>query len=290
MNQYQIRCSGADRDGETVNKSKKFFWIAVLTVCVTVAAVGVFLLIRSLTASPAIKREDVTSPTSAAASSSSAFEGSETPTEAENAAFGYEMADPGNLNVDFDRLKSVNPDIYAWIYIPNTQVDYAVVRGERDNSDTFYLDHNVQREYQFSGSIFSELVNHPDMQDRITIFYGHNMRDGSMFATLHNFEDADFFNKNTTAFVVTEDKIFTYLIYSAYLYDDRHILHSYRMEDDASFLSYLDSTLHPHSYLCQVRDNVTLNVDNRILTLSTCADSSGTRFLVQGVLVHDQEK
>ena len=90
---------------------------------------------------------------------------------------------------------------------------------------------------------------------------------------------------------MTKDKVYTYLIYSAYTYDDRHILNSFFFEDKKVFQEYLDSTLQPHAYDENVRENVKLDTNNRILTLSTCTNgAANTRYLVQGVLVDERER
>ena len=182
-----------------------------------------------------------------------------------------------------------NTDIYAWIYIPGTNVDYPVCQSTID--DNYYLDHNIYQQYQFSGTIYSQTVNMRDFDDRVTVLYGHNMLNGSMFASLHNFENKDFFDKHNTIFIYTRDKLLTYLVYSAYTYDDRHILNSFHVQYDDAFRSYLDSTLEPHSYDANVREGVTLDMDSKILTLSTCTGgASNTRYLVQGVLVDVQNR
>jgi sortase B len=185
----------------------------------------------------------------------------------------------------------INPDIYAWIYIPNTNVDYPVARSTSDGDDSFYLEHNVYRQYQFSGTIYSEIKNQPDFHDRVTVLYGHNMLNGSMFATLHNFADPDFFAENNTIFIQTKDKELTYLVYSAYTYDDRHILNSFFFDNDDVFQKYIDFTLDPYTYSGNVREGVKPTINDKILTLSTCTSgASNTRFLVQGVLVDERDR
>ena len=279
-----------------MKKKKKIIWVIVLILCVLVAIVGSTLLILSNLSSPSVRREEIAPATADEVTEKPDETVEEAPTaEPEQPTIdkrfsSYELADAGDLDVDFDQLKSINTDIYAWIYIPNTKVDYPVVRGARDQDDFYYLDHNIYRQYQFSGSVYSELKNNPDMHDPVTVLYGHNMRDGSMFATLHNFSNADFFENNKTVFVLTEDKLFTYLIYAAYSFDDRHILNSYDFNNVESFQEYLDSTLEPRSYQYNVRENVELTTEDRILTLSTCTDSSSSRYLVQGVLVNEQKR
>lgn len=268
--------------------NKKKLWIVILCICIVVFLAAAFFLFRYFTMGDiGGDFRPTEAPTGMMTESA---EPTQAPTEEETInTFGYTPAQLGDFNVDFDELESINPEIYAWIYIPNTNVDYPVAQSKSD--DSFYLEHNIYRQYQFSGTIYSEIQNSTDFHDRVTVLYGHNMLNGSMFATLHNFEDKAFFDKNNTIFVLTKDKVYTYLLYAAYTYDDRHILNSLFLSDDEVFREYLDSTLNPHSYNENVREGVELTTDSRILTLSTCSNgASNTRYLVQGVLVDERER
>ena len=275
-----------------MKKVRKPVWIVILCLSIAIVLGAGFYIFHYMTQKD-IKREDV-SPTVAATQeqTAAADEPTQAPVERKPVeAWGYKTAEPEELNVSFDELMEINPDIYAWIYIPNTNVDYPVARSTSDGDDSFYLEHNVYRQYQFSGTIYSEIKNQPDFHDRVTVLYGHNMLNGSMFASLHNFEDPEFFEKNNTCFFLTKDKVYTYLIYSAYTYDDRHILNSFFFGDKKVFQEYLDSTLQPHAYDENVRENVKLDTKNRILTLSTCTNgAANTRYLVHGVLVDERER
>nr|WP_316614940.1 class B sortase [uncultured Ruminococcus sp.] len=272
-----------------MNRSKKPKWIILL--CVSIAVIIGALIFLFLYLNQKDYNGDQL-PTSAPVAETTTPQPTASATEKKPVdAWGHQTSELGDHAPDFDELMEINPDIYAWIYIPNTNVDYPVARSTGDGDDSFYLEHNVYRQYQFSGTIYSEIKNQPDMHDRVTVFYGHNMLNGSMFASLHNFEDKSFFDQNNTAFVLTKDKVFTYLIYSAYTFDDRHILNTYFLGDNESFQEYLDSTLAPHSYDANVREGVELSANSKILTLSTCtAGASNTRYLVQGVLVDESDR
>lgn len=283
-----------------MKKVKKPVWIAILVVCIAVIIGGVVFLINYFAppAEDSISRDDFTKATEAVteAPTAKASAATEAPTAPPTEKPTYkkygqktEKAPEDWTGLSFDELMEKNSDIYAWLYIPGTNVDYPVCRSDMD--DNYYLDHNIYKQYQFSGTIYSQSMNARDFNDRVTVLYGHNMLNGSMFASLHNFENQDFFDKHNTAFVFTEDKLLTYLIYSAYNYDDRHILNSFDMNNDEQFQSYLDSTLDPHAYNAIVREGVTLDTDNKILTLSTCTNGvANSRFLVQGVLVDVQDR
>ncbi|MBQ0097948.1 MAG: class B sortase [Oscillospiraceae bacterium] len=266
-------------------KPKKTIWIILLIIFIIILILGLLFVLKSygiIFADKTPTRAETTEePTTIATIAT------QPPTE----RFDYPLApEPDMSSVDFDELENINEDIYAWLYIPNTNVDLPVVQSIKDRDDFFYLSHNIYKEYQFSGAIYSEIQNSTDFSDPVTVLYGHNMINGSMFATLHKFEDEDFFNENTTMFVYTKHKLLTYLIYAAYETDDRHILNSFEPRTKEGFREFLDSTLSPRSYNCNVRD-VELNTNDRILTLSTCSNTvSGNRYLVQGVLVHERTR
>ena len=86
--------------------------------------------------------------------------------------------------IDFSTLRKKNSDIYAWITVPDTQVNYAVLQNPLDNS--FYLSHNEDKEESPSGAVYSELYNSKDFTDPVTMLYGHNGYGDTFFTTLHN--------------------------------------------------------------------------------------------------------
>lgn len=190
--------------------------------------------------------------------------------------------------IDFDALADVNDEVYAWITVPGTNVDYPVLQSK--TSDFFYIDHDVYKQYKFAGSIYTEACNLKDFSDRNTVLYGHNMADKSMFATLHKFEDETFFNENRYIYVYLPQRKLTYEIVSAYVYDDRHILNSFNFSEDDVFEEYLKTVKNPRSSVKNVWEEAELDLNSKLITLSTCldADDSG-RYLVQGVLIKDEQ-
>lgn len=189
--------------------------------------------------------------------------------------------------IDFASLQAVNTDVYAWIRIPNTNIDYPVLQSVTED-DGFYLDHDINKQYKFAGSIYSERKNSTDFSDPNTVLYGHNMKNGSMFQNLHKFRDKTFFDENQYIYIYTPGHILTYEIFAAYRYDDRHILNSFNFSDPAVFAEYLEYVKAPKSMIVNTRP-VELNTDSRLLTLSTCiGNQKNYRYLVQGVLKQDE--
>ncbi|MGN1202506.1 MAG: hypothetical protein ACI4RF_04370, partial [Eubacterium sp.] len=94
--------------------------------------------------------------------------------------------------IDFQSLQAQNDEIYAWIKVEDTNVDYPIVQNATD--DEFYLKHKAEdKSWSASGAIYTELVNHKTFNDAITVIYGHNGYGDTMFTTLHKFEDTEFF-------------------------------------------------------------------------------------------------
>ncbi|MGN0452299.1 MAG: class B sortase [Ruminococcus sp.] len=209
------------------------------------------------------------------------------PTESQSSGTEATEALPENP-VNFKELRSLNPDLYAWIKIPGTAVDYPVAQSSNED-DNYYLHHNYLGNYEFAGTIYSQRHNSKYFIDRVTVLYGHNMLNGSMFASLHDFSDKEFFEENQYIYIYIDGHIFTYQIFASYDYDDRHILNSFNFSDDEVYEQYLYDCLHPHSSNALVREGAELSLEDKILTLSTCTNyNSNLRFLVQGVLIDDQ--
>lgn len=189
--------------------------------------------------------------------------------------------------IDFDILhETVSEDIYAWIYIPDTNIDYPVLQHATDNA--YYLEHNLDGSEGYPGCIYTENYNSKDFTDPQTVVYGHNMRDGTMFSDLHKYEDEDFFNENKYVFFYTEDDVFAYRIFAAYQTDNSHQLLNYDFSDNEVFIRYLDHIFEIESDPQLLDRDVKYDVDSRLLTLSTCVMKERQfhlRYLVQGFLL-----
>ena len=189
-------------------------------------------------------------------------------------------------NLDWDELKETNEHIYAWIYIPNTKVDYPVLQHPTD--DSYYLDYNLDGSKGLPGCIYSEhRYNTKEFTDFNTLLYGHNMKNGTMFRTLHNFEDREFFEENRYIYIYTPETVYVYDIFAAYANEAKHILVVYDNETEAGRSVYLDDLFGIRSMSAHFRDGVEVTTDSNILTLVTCiANSPNERYFVQGVLLN----
>lgn len=186
--------------------------------------------------------------------------------------------------IDFRSLQKKNPDIYAWIQVDGTAVDYPIVQHPEDNS--YYLTHTVSGTEETEGAIYTENYNALDFDDPNTVIYGQNMKDGSMFRSLHDFENYDFFEEHRDITIFLPDEIRHYKIFAAYQYDNRHLMLSYDYEDASVFERYLDEILSIREVGAWIDRSATLDQNSRIITLSTGYNAmKDRRYLVQAVLV-----
>ena len=140
------------------------------------------------------------------------------------------------IPIDFEALQERNPDVYAWITVPGTQIDYPILQRENDN--TYYLTHTIDHEEKTEGAIFTENYNSTDFGDPNTVIYGHDMKNGTMFRSLLDYQDREFFEENKEIIIYTPDAIRHYEIFAGYPYDNRHILRSFNLNDKNIFRIY----------------------------------------------------
>jgi len=192
--------------------------------------------------------------------------------------------------IDFLWLEDVNPELYAWIRVPDTQIDYPVAQHEGEDQE-YYLAHDLYGSPQFAGCIFSQAPNALDFSDPVTVLYGHNMKNGSMFQNLYFFlQDPDFFDTHPYIYIYTKDRTYVYEVISAYYSDNINILQENDFSEEEVFAAYREDCLHPRTVERYVREGAELDADSRILTLSTCrAGVPAQRYLVQAVLAYEKD-
>ncbi|MBR2046201.1 MAG: class B sortase [Agathobacter sp.] len=198
--------------------------------------------------------------------------------------FMYLGIENPNKVLDWEYLWEQNEDIYAWIYIPDTNIDYPILQHETD--DTYYLEYNLDGTKGYPGCIYTEKINAKDFSDHNTLIYGHNMKNGTMFHDLHNFADETFFAEHRYIFIYMPEKVLVYDIYGAYKFTNAHILYNYDCNSEEGFASYLELIESNYGTQGNFRDGVEVTGSDHIITLSTCVGGEDDkRYLVQGVLV-----
>ena len=103
-------------------------------------------------------------------------------------------------SVGFDSLRAINEDVIGWMIQEGTEINFPIVQGE-DNE--YYLTHLYTGAVNRTGSIFADVGNSPYFTDMCTYLYGHNRKNGSMFASLPNDLDEEYYRAHPTMTVIT---------------------------------------------------------------------------------------
>lgn len=213
-------------------------------------------------------------------------EASPAPTQEPSPLLGYDIP---NKTVDIEALQeNENEDIYAWLIVPGTEIDYPVLQHPEQLD--YYLDHNVDDSKGYPGCIYSQNLNSKEWDDPNTVLYGHNMKNGSMFAGLHYYEDPDFLEENQYIYIFTQNYVRVYHIFGAYEYDNRHLLLAMDTTDPAAFATYLVEVQSLNGMRDNFLEEVPVSIKDHVLTLETCiANKSDKRYIVQAVLEAEGE-
>ncbi len=273
--------------------------IVLIVVFLTTAAVSAAMLLANIRENResgkvyASLEEFLTVPT-AAPSHTAAPQPSIEPSSAVTSGTDAEPAAPSDVPVssepaeptpvplpeaDFEALEAMNPDIVAWIRIEGTGLSYPVVQAA-DNE--YYLDHIFDGTRNRAGCPYLDCKNSPDFTDRCSIIYGHNRRNGAMFAPLLNYTKQSYLDAHPSVTLLLPEGGYTVDIF-AVLYADPGEAGSdtspwRRSFTDREALDEWAAALAARSIV----DCGDAPSTGRVLTLSTCDNGSNGRFVVLG--------
>lgn len=188
------------------------------------------------------------------------------------------------LEINFDKLIQENKDTVAWIEVMGTNIDYPVVQT---NNNSYYLKHAFDNSISESGWIFSDFRNNLDALNQNTVFYGHGRLDGSMFGTLKNTLQETWYQQKENHIIrlSTPKENTIWQIISVYTIEQEnyYITTHFTAENFNTFLKTIQKrSIH--------KFNTTLNVNDKILTLSTCQNNFGLRMVVHAKLIKKETR
>ncbi len=177
--------------------------------------------------------------------------------------------------IDFTSLQAINEDVIGWIEVEALDINYPIVVGD-DNE--YYLHRTFRHQDNFAGSIFMDYLCRPDFSGRNTIIYGHNMKNGSMFGTLHEFRKQETYDKSPYFWIYTKDRIYQYEIFSCAEVGTYSEIYQIDFASQEEFRNFIDIGLSRSV----VQTGVDVSMNDTVVTLSTCTGNTETRFVVQG--------
>lgn len=188
---------------------------------------------------------------------------------AERSAFSQELLKykPIDGTKSLEELNKINPDVFGWLTVKKTHIDYPVVQG-MDNLE--YLNQDAFRKFALAGSIFLDSKNSKKLTDKYNILYGHHMSNGAMFGDVVKFVDKKYFDKRKTGtltllkekyniefFACVKTPASDGIIYNSEVYTNQEI--SRLIE-------------HIRDRASQYR-NINISDEDKIIALSTCSEA-----------------
>ncbi len=195
-------------------------------------------------------------------------------------------------DVSLEELQQTNEDVYAYIYIPGTEIEYPILQSE-SKGENYYLNYTINNYYSWTGAIYTQFTyNKKDFSDKNTVIYGHAATrniNSVMFTQLHYYEDENFLKANPYVYIYQGDRQLKYQIFAAVHFTDVLIPAKYGVNDGASLVQFVNDA--KTTYGGVIDDSVTIDQDSKIITLSTCTMvpnyDDNKRFLVLAKLVED---
>jgi len=194
----------------------------------------------------------------------------------------YSMYKPTAENsLSFEDLQAANSDVFGWLTVYGTQIDYPLVQGETNSK---YLNMNVLGKYAISGSLFLDSQNSPDFTDFNSFIYGHHMEKNAMFAEIEYFADVSYFSEHRYGNLYYDGKdhgveFFAFLAVDAY---DMSVYDVGVPEERSQ--QYLDNLIQKAENIREIE----ITTSDRIVLLSTCtSDSTNGRHVLVGRIDED---
>lgn len=181
------------------------------------------------------------------------------------------------IRVNFDYLHGINEDVAGWIYCEDTPISYPFLQSP-DND--YYLDRLVDGTQNPSGSLFLDFRNQFDMSDWNSVIYGHNMRDGTMFASLNEYKKQEYYDEHPVMYLLTPQKQYKVELVAGILARADASFYDFPVPEDrreAVIQGWLENST--------FETRAEIQPDDRFVTLSTCSyEFSDARYVVIGIL------
>lgn len=185
-------------------------------------------------------------------------------------------------SLSFEELQAMNPEVFGWLTVYGTGIDYPLVQGE---SNEKYLNTDASGEYSLSGSLFLDYRNQKDFTDFNNMIFGHHMEKGKMFGDVEKFLQKDYFDSHRYGNLYYKSKnhgveFFAILQVNAYDQD----VYKTAIDEIENRKAYLD-TLYQKAACSR---EIQIQAEDHIVLLSTCAsDTTDGRHILVGKITDE---
>ena len=188
----------------------------------------------------------------------------------------YSVYNPAEDPLTFEELRAINPDVFGWITVYGTLIDFPLLQGENNSR---YLNHNAKGEFSLAGAIFLDHANDRNFTDFNSIIHGHHMDQGAKFGNIDLFTDFEFFESRKYGNLFFNDKdhgleFFALVETSGYDWQIFNPAVTGR-ENQEAYLERIE-------YLARHSRDIGVTIDDRIVLLATCTNefTNGRHLLV----------
>ena len=183
------------------------------------------------------------------------------------------------LTAQVRQLSAEHSDSVAWLYIPDTNIDYPIMQS---GDNEYYTHRAADGSYLYAGSLFMDYRCSSDFSDFNSVIYGHNMGNGTMFADIPNYENEEYFMEHSYGWLTTDDNV--------RLIDFFAVARTV----DTSGLYLADSTF--EKWDSQLRNcasiykEIEVTESDHLLMLSTCTGAEGrSRTILAGKIIEERD-
>lgn len=179
------------------------------------------------------------------------------------------------LTVNFNELLKKNPDTVGFLKVNGTNINYPVVQSDNNK---FYLYHAYDKSKNNAGWIFADYRNNMHEFDKNTIIYGHGRLNNTMFGSLKGILNPSWYNNKDNYIVHFSTPKYNTLwqVFSVYSIKSENYYITTKFESENDYTKFL-TTIKNRSIK---KFNANLNTNDKIITLSTCKNTTGTERVV----------
>ena len=184
------------------------------------------------------------------------------------------------LEVNFTELIQKNPDTVGWVQLSGTNINYPVVQT---TNNSFYLSHSYNKESNNAGWVFMDYRNNKEEFDNNTIIYAHSRNDTTMFGSLKNVLTTAWLEnrENHLVYLSTPYENTMWQVFSVYTIPSESYYITPKFETEEEYTTFLITLKNRSIY----DFNTELNINDKVLTLSTCQDNYGNRVVLHARLI-----
>ena len=184
---------------------------------------------------------------------------------------------------DFAKLREANPDIIAWLWIPDAGVNDPILRHPED--DAFYRGHAWDGAQSSFGALYVEAkYNGEDFSDPVTVVYGSSDASKKLFASLQKTFSVDGIAQRQITLFTPEGKR-EYKAGQAGAFDIRHLMSSYvHFRNRQNIPYFMEELQNYHTMTKQHDPAASITKDTDLLVLSThLLENENQRFIVVAI-------